>query len=138
MDVVSRKKRSAMMRGIKAQNTSPELKVRKLLHGSGFRYRLHVKKLPGKPDIVMPKYKLIVEVRGCFWHQHGCSLSSSPKTNTRYWRPKLARNVERDFRNAALLKALGWSVFIVWECESRNRKILETRMQHLRKFARRS
>lgn len=105
MDIVSRNKRSEMMRGIKAQDTSPELKVRKLLHGQGFRYRLHVKELPGKPDIVMPKYKLIVEVRGCFWHQHGCLLSSSPKTNRSYWRPKLKRNVERDIRNTARLKS---------------------------------
>lgn len=138
MDVVSRNKRSEMMRGIKSQNTSPELKVRKLLHGKGFRYRLHVKGLPGKPDIVMPKYKLIVEVRGCFWHQHGCPLSSSPKSNKSYWRPKLERNVERDIRNAASLKTLGWSVFVVWECESRDQRILENRMQRLRKIARRS
>lgn len=99
----------------------PEMKVRKLTHSLGYRYRLHRKDLPGKPDLVFPKKKSVIFVHGCFWHQHGdpnCIDSRRPKSNTHYWDDKLARNVERDERNIARLKEDGWRVLVIWECET--------------------
>jgi DNA mismatch endonuclease (patch repair protein) len=91
--------------------------VRKLIHAMGFRFRLHVAGLPGRPDIVLRSRKKIVQVHGCFWHQHGCNISSMPRTRTDYWWPKLSRNVERDKESHRLLTEMGWQVFTVWECE---------------------
>jgi DNA mismatch endonuclease, patch repair protein len=106
------------MRSIRAKDTSPELTVRRLVHGMGFRYRLHVPTLPGKPDLVFVSRKKIIEVRGCFWHQHeGCIDSHIPKSRIDYWRPKLAKNKERDKRNERQLRQAGWKVLAVWECE---------------------
>lgn len=109
--------RSRNMRAIRAKNTKPEITVRKALHAAGLRFRLHQKNLPGKPDIVLASRKLIVEVRGCFWHMHGCSLSNIPASRVDYWGPKLARNVSRDATNKSELNKLGWKVLEIWECE---------------------
>ena len=108
------------MSRIRSENTSPERLVRSLLHGMGYRFRLHRKDLPGKPDIVLPKYKTVIEVRGCFWHRHqGCKQASTPKSNEAFWQEKFSRNVARDRRNTRLLKKLGWRVIIIWECETK-------------------
>lgn len=106
------------MSRIRSVNTRPEREVRSLLHILGFRFRLHRRDLPGSPDIVLPKYCAVVFVHGCFWHQHsGCRAAYKPASNIKYWAPKLARNKERDKENEKALKALGWNVIVVWECE---------------------
>jgi DNA mismatch endonuclease (patch repair protein) len=106
------------MRRIKSKGMKPELKVRQLVHATGYRYRLHSAKLPGKPDLVFPRLGKIIEVRGCFWHQHrGCIDSHIPKSQTKYWRPKLRRNVGRDIENLRKIRKLGWRVLVIWECE---------------------
>ena len=115
-DKISVKQRSDIMARIKSKNTKPEIIVRKHLHSLGYRFRLHDKKLPGKPDIVMKKHKTAIQVRGCFWHQHGCKFSNSPKTNKSYWLPKLKRNKERDKENDKKIKRLGWKLITMWEC----------------------
>jgi DNA mismatch endonuclease, patch repair protein len=108
------------MRQIRSRDTSPEMIVRRLLHGMGYRYRLHVAALPGKPDLVFPRWRRIVEVRGCFWHQHpGCIDSHIPKTRQEYWGPKLERNRARDEENASQLRRLGWRLCVVWDCETK-------------------
>lgn len=107
------------MSRIRGQDTKPEVLLRKALHASGFRYRLHDKRLPGKPDLVLPHYKAVVFVHGCFWHCHpGCKASHVPKTNAAFWESKFSRNVARDARNVNELMALGWRVFTVWECST--------------------
>jgi DNA mismatch endonuclease, patch repair protein len=117
------------MRKIRAKNTSPEMFVRRLVHSMGFRYRLHVASLPGKPDLVFPRPKKIIEVRGCFWHQHGkCIDSHIPKSRPDYWLPKLQRNHNRDASNLHSLKALGFRVLVVWECEIKKEKLLVTKL----------
>ena len=117
-DKLSPERRSANMRNIRSKHTSPEMAVRRMVHGMGFRYRLHVPALPGKPDMVFPRLGKIIEVRGCFWHQHkGCIDSRIPKTKIEYWRPKLAGNVKRDAKNGRELRRLGWEVLTLWECE---------------------
>jgi DNA mismatch endonuclease, patch repair protein len=106
------------MSKIRSKNTNPELIVRRYLHKHGFRYRLHTNKLPGKSDIVLPKYKTAVFVHGCFWHAHeGCKYYREPKTNAEYWVKKLKRNISRDIINRQTLKENGWKVVVVWECE---------------------
>jgi DNA mismatch endonuclease (patch repair protein) len=110
--------RSENMRRIRSRDTKPELLLRHALHKRGLRYRIHVPGLPGKPDIVFGKKRLAVFVHGCFWHQHaGCRQASSPRSNSAYWKPKLARNAERDRQHAEDLIALGYGVLILWECE---------------------
>ncbi len=122
------KERSRNMAAIKARDTKPEMAVRRFLHRSGLRYRLHRKDLPGKPDLVFPLYKAVVFVHGCFWHRHkGCSNSVMPKSNREFWREKLGSNVERDRRNVAALTEAGWRVFIVWECEISEQKLEQLR-----------
>ena len=117
-DVYSREKRSAVMRAVKSENTTPELALRKALFALGFRYRLNVKALPGKPDLVFPKYKTVIFVHGCFWHGHNCKRGKRvPKSNTQYWKEKIARNKKRDAKNAAALRKLSWQVITLWECE---------------------
>ena len=118
------------MRRIPAKNTAPEMLVRRRVHGMGFRYRLHVADLPGKPDLVFPRLKRIIEVRGCFWHQHGkCVDSHIPKSRRNYWLPKLKRNQRRDVENLQSLKALGFRVLVVWECEVKKEKPLTARLR---------
>lgn len=120
------------MSGIRSRDTRPELAVRSLLHRMGFRFRLHRKDLPGKPDIVLPRYRVALFVHGCFWHQHsGCPLASNPSSNTVYWTPKLLRNLERDAENRAALEALGWRTGVVWECETRKPNHLNTAVTEL-------
>jgi DNA mismatch endonuclease (patch repair protein) len=110
--------RSANMRAIRSKNMRPELKVRSIVHRLGYRFRLHRKDLPGKPDLVFPSRRKVIFVHGCFWHSHGCRVSHTPKSNFDYWGPKLERNVFRDRRNVEVLKAVGWRSLIVWECET--------------------
>lgn len=118
MDIVSTKKRSEMMAAVRTRDTKPELTIRGKLHRRGLRYRLHVKDLPGKPDLVLPKYRTVIFVNGCFWHQHqGCAKASIPTTRTKWWRDKLRGNVQRDRKSINLLEEMGWSVITVWECE---------------------
>jgi DNA mismatch endonuclease (patch repair protein) len=119
-DVFSPEKRSAVMRAVKSSDTKPEIAVRKALHALGYRYRLNVKTLPGKPDLVFPKHRAVIFVHGCFWHGHSCKRGKRvPKTNTAYWTEKIARNKARDKKNTAALKKLGWRVITVWECEAK-------------------
>ncbi len=115
-DVVSQAKRSEMMSGIRATDTKPEMMLRKALHARGFRYRLYDKRLPGKPDIVLPKYNAVIFVHGCFWHGHDCHLFKMPQTRTEFWREKIEGNRTRDARNRKLLLDAGWRVADVWEC----------------------
>lgn len=108
------------MRRIRSKDTIPEITVRRLAHAMGYRFRLHWSTLPGKPDLVFPRLRKIVEVRGCFWHQHtGCIDAHIPESRVDYWRPKLQKNVRRDRTNIRTLRKLGWRVLIVWECEVR-------------------
>jgi len=119
MDIVTPEKRSEMMSRIRGQNTKPELLVRSLLHQSGYRFRLHRSDLPGKPDIVLPKYNLVIFVNGCFWHRHpDCSKAYTPKSRVEYWKARFEENVERDRRNIIQLQNLGWIVITIWECET--------------------
>jgi DNA mismatch endonuclease (patch repair protein) len=112
--------RSRQMAGIRSSNTRPEIAVRRALHARGLRFRLHRKDLPGKPDIVLPKHRLVIFVHGCFWHQHpDCRLASKPKSRQDYWEPKLAGNAARDLRAAEQLEVLGWRVVVIWECDTR-------------------
>lgn len=112
----SKETRSYNMSHIRSKNSKPEELVRKYLFSKGFRYRKNVRTLPGCPDIVLPKYKTVVFVNGCFWHKHDCSRFVWPSSNEDYWRPKILRNVERDRQNEERLKAMGWRVITVWEC----------------------
>lgn len=121
MDVVSVQKRSQMMAGIKGKNTKPEIIVRKELFRRGFRYRLHGRKLPGKPDLIFPKYNAVLFVNGCFWHKHDCKLFKWPKSRPDFWCEKILGNVERDKKNHALLKEKGWKVITAWECSIKNK-----------------
>ena len=108
------------MRAVAQKNTKPELRVRRRLHALGYRFRLHRRDLPGTPDIVLPRHKVVILVHGCFWHQHpGCRRAARPHTRQSYWLPKLDRNVARDAKAVASLKALGWRVLVLWECELR-------------------
>ena len=121
MDNRSKEARSRNMSNIPSKNTKPEETVRKYLFAQGLRYRKNVSKLPGKPDIVLPKYKTVVFVNGCFWHGHeGCKYFVPPKTNTEFWYAKFQYNQERDARNYQKLRDLGWRILIVWECEIRH------------------
>lgn len=117
VDVVDRQTRARMMAGIKGTNTKPELLLRRALHARGFRFRIHEKRLPGKPDIVLPKWRVAIQVHGCFWHRHeGCTKASNPGTNVAFWQEKFAANVARDQEKVEALLAMGWRVLIVWEC----------------------
>ena len=115
-DVVNPEKRSKMMAGIKGRNTKPELVIRSGLHARGFRFRLHDKKLPGKPDMVLPKFKVVVFVNGCFWHRHDCHLFKWPKSRQDFWRQKIEGNVKRDIKVRKELEEMGWRHVTVWEC----------------------
>jgi DNA mismatch endonuclease (patch repair protein) len=110
--------KSQMMSQVRSKGTAPELALRSSLHSAGFRFRLHRKDLPGKPDIVLPKYKRVIFVHGCFWHHHeGCSKSKMPKTNVEFWQNKITANIRRDKTNQDDLAKLGWQVLVVWECD---------------------
>lgn len=118
------------MSHIRSTNSKPEEIVRKYLFSKGFRYRKNVKKLPGCPDIVLPKYQTVIFVNGCFWHKHDCPRFVWPSSNQDYWRPKILRNVERDQLSRQELEALGWKVIVVWECELK-KKVRDTRLGEL-------
>mgnify|MGYP003803946411 CR=1 FL=1 len=121
MDILSKQQRSECMSKIRSKNTKPELALRKALYARGFRYRVNDTKLPGTPDIVLPKYKTIIFLHGCFWHGHEkCKYFNIPKTNTEFWIDKITSNVERDKVNLQKLTSLGWYVLTVWECEIRH------------------
>jgi DNA mismatch endonuclease (patch repair protein) len=131
MDVVAPAVRSRMMSGIRGKNTLPELAVRSAAHRLGLRFRLHRRDLPGKPDLVFPKYWTVLFVHGCFWHRHGCGLAATPKTRPEFWATKFDDNVKRDARNRGLLEALGWRVVEIWECETRNQGQLTGRLRNV-------
>jgi DNA mismatch endonuclease (patch repair protein) len=123
-------KRSALMARIRSKGTQPELVVRRAIHAMGFRFRLHPRDLPGKPDVVLSRHNLVIFVHGCFWHQHpGCKLASRPKTRSDYWTPKLASNVARDKRHVRELEAAGWRVETVWECDTRDARRVQERIE---------
>lgn len=129
MDTISKQERSKVMSRVGSKNTRPELAVRSFLHRRGFRYSLHSKNLPGKPDIVLRKYKTAIFVHGCFWHGHddpNCKLARTPKSRVEFWTKKVRNNKERDEKAAIALKNLGWNVVIVWECELKNSRFLES------------
>lgn len=129
MDTITPAKRSALMSRIRSKNTRPELAVRSILHRLGYRFRLHRKDLPGRPDIVLPKHRKIILVQGCFWHGHTCRLASKPKSNEGYWSTKIAGNRARDARTLKALAEQGWTVLELWECEVRRFEGLEERLQ---------
>ncbi len=119
VDIVDPVRRSHMMARIRGRDTKPERIVRSHLHQAGLRFRLHARALPGRPDIVLKRWKAVVFVHGCFWHRHrGCPMATTPSTNPEFWRRKFEENVSRDARNVAALRSLGWRVFIVWECRT--------------------
>ena len=118
VDTLTSERRSWNMSRIRGQNTGPELCLRSLLHHAGFRFRLHVKQLPGRPDVALPKYRTAIFVHGCFWHRHpGCRNAPTPSTRRELWQEKFDGNVSRDARNLAALEAAGWTVVTIWECE---------------------
>ena len=121
------------MSAIKGRDTRPEMLVRRTLHADGFRYRLHVRDLPGRPDIVLPRFQTVVQVHGCFWHYHGCRDSEIPKTRRDFWLTKLLANRERDARNKRELLELGWDVETVWECQLSDRVTLRSLLTRLRR-----
>ena len=126
------KQRSRNMSAIKSKNTKPEIAVRKLLHSLGYRFRLHRKDLPGSPDIVLPKYKTVIFVHGCFWHRHeNCKYASNPKTRVEFWNKKFKDNILRDIKNQERLKSLGLKSKIIWECETKNIDKLREKLIHI-------
>ena len=126
-DIYSKKKRSEIMSRISGKETTPEILVRKKLFENGYRFRKHVKSLPGKPDVVLSKYKTIIFINGCFWHGHKrCRASKLPSTNKKFWNDKIKSNISRDRKNISILKKMGWQVVVVWQCQ----------LNTLRKFGR--
>lgn len=130
-DIFAPEKRHEIMQNVKTKNTAPEIKLRSLLHKNGFRFRVNRKDLPGKPDIVLPKYRAVIFVHGCFWHGHDCPCGQRPQTNADFWNQKIDRNVIRDKSDVSLLESLGWRVLIVWECEikKKNEAVLLSRVK---------
>lgn len=125
VDVFTRAQRSAVMARVLGRNTSPERDVRRALHWLGYRFRLSPQRLPGRPDVVLTKHRIVVFVHGCFWHQHaGCKSAARPESNKEYWNAKLDRNVARDRRNATILRKSGWRVVVIWECRIREARDL--------------
>lgn len=136
-DIVDRATRSRMMSAISGKNTLPERQVRSALHRQGLRFRLHDATLPGRPDVVLPKWRTVVVINGCFWHQHaGCRFATLPMQNRTFWRSKFRSNVERDRRAIAALRALGWRVLVVWECQIRRGRVLDTLANRIRRHRR--
>ncbi|CAN5662751.1 hypothetical protein BH10BAC2_BH10BAC2_01930 [soil metagenome] len=134
-DVHSKETRSYNMSQIKGRNTKPEMLVRTFLHAQGFRYKLHDKSLPGKPDLVLPKYKTIIFIHGCFWHGHnGCKYYVVPKTRTAWWMNKINGNIANDKKAIKALKKDGWKIIIVWECDLRTVKVEKTLIKLLNKL----
>ena len=130
-DTRTPEQRRRIMQSVKTKDTGPELKVRRLLHQLGYRYRLNRKNLPGRPDIVFPGKKIVIFVNGCFWHSHGCSKGLPPKSRLDYWTPKLAANKRRDASRLLQLRKLGWRTFTIWQCNVKN---IEKLVPRLKKF----
>lgn len=129
-DIFSKAKRSEIMSKISGKETKPEILVRKFLFAQGFRYRKNDKRLPGKPDIVLPKYKTLIFVHGCFWHGHqNCKKSALPQTNYEFWKNKIQKNVVRDKSKQRELKKLGWKLVVIWQCQMKNRELFEKAMK---------
>lgn len=134
-DIHSKEMRSLNMSRIKGKDTKPEMLIRQFIFSKGIRYRLHVKRLPGKPDMVFPKYKKIIFIHGCFWHGHeNCKYFVVPKTRTEWWLNKIRRNRERDLENVSALKKQGWKVIIIWECELKSNNREQKLKSLLREF----
>lgn len=129
MDTLTPEARSRLMSRIRSTNTKPEIAVRSMLHRLGYRFRLHRKDLPGRPDVVLPKHRKVILVHGCFWHGHGCKLAPGSKSNLGYWSPKIEANRARDERTRQALLDLGWQVLELWECEVRNLQATEARIR---------
>jgi DNA mismatch endonuclease (patch repair protein) len=130
MDTLSSLQRSARMSLVRGKNTKPELLVRRLAHGLGYRYRLHRRDLPGTPDLVFPGRRKVIFVHGCFWHRHeNCALARLPKSRSEFWMPKLAGNAARDAKNIRALRRLGWGVMTIWECQLRDTAWLARRIR---------
>ena len=127
-DIYSKSKRSDIMSKISGKETKPEILVRKYLFSKGFRFRKNVKGLPGKPDIVLPKYKVIIFIHGCFWHGHSCKRGNLPSSNIQFWENKISQNLSRDKNVTQKLKELGWKVIIIWQCEIQNNLSREIRL----------
>lgn len=127
-DTVSKRERSRIMAAVKSKDTTPELFVRRLVHSLGYRYRLHVRSLPGTPDLVFPRLRKIINVNGCFWHMHGCPRCRVPSSRRAYWIAKMERNAARDERTLRQLRRAAWSVMVIWECQ-----ISGSRMDQLRR-----
>lgn len=125
---LSPEQRSRNMARVKNKNTAPEITVRRMLHRLGYRFRLHRRDLPGNPDIVLPRFRSVIFVHGCFWHGHDCRRGKRPATHTEFWNTKLDRNIERDQANRKLLKGLDWRVLVVWECQTKDLAELEYRL----------
>lgn len=133
VDTLSPEARSDLMSRIRSRDTKPEMHVRSVVHRLGYRFRLHRKDLPGKPDMVLPRHGAVIFVHGCFWHQHpdpNCRLATMPSSNVEYWKPKLARNRARDQETVEKLEAEGWRVLVVWECQLKNQEELINRIQN--------
>jgi len=131
-DIFTKKKRSQIMSRITGRNTFPELSLRKALYSLGIRYRLHDRHLPGHPDIVVRRLKTAIFVNGCFWHQHkNCKRSTIPKTNKKYWLPKLKRNIEKQADDFRKLRKEGWKIAVVWECQTKNKNTLESKLRKI-------
>lgn len=138
-DIMTVAERSRNMSLIHGKNTRPEMQVRRLVHSMGYRYRLHVRHLPGKPDLVFSGKRKVIFVHGCFWHLHAnCQVGRIPKTRIEFWTEKLQKNVERDKRNHAELHKLGWDVLVVWECEMSNSQRMQKLTRRLKKFLERT
>ena len=132
-DVHNKETRSFNMSQIRSKNTKPEVLIRKFLFANGFRYRIHVKTLPGNPDIVLPKYKTVVFINGCFWHGHtGCKYYVVPKTRTEFWLNKIQKNISNDSINHYKLQQQGYNIIIIWECEVKNKSIFENLVQKIK------
>ena len=131
VDIISEERRSWNMSRIRGKDTKPEIIVRSILHRMGYRFRLHRKDLPGKPDIVLPKYNTVIFVHGCFWHRHkGCKFAYTPKSRVDFWKAKFDGTVARDKHNRKQLEAMGWDVEIIWECEVKDEKIIIERLRN--------
>ena len=128
-DTRTPEQRRRIMQSVKTENTGPELVVRRLLHGMGYRYRLHRRDLPGKPDIVFVSRRKAIFVHGCFWHGHACPKGRLPKSRLDYWQPKLDKNMTRDRTKIEQLESLGWSVLVIWQCETVDKEALTARLQ---------
>lgn len=132
IDTLTPRERSERMSRIRSKDTKPELALRSALHRMGFRFRVNARQLPGKPDIVLPKYRTVIFVHGCFWHRHeGCKIASTPKSNTGFWVEKFERNIDRDRSAAEKLAQLGWKVIVAWECELATTTKLEVKTSEI-------